>query len=131
MKNKPEVSLLPNYFKIIALAITGLAITLALLSFNELLNLDPNIFIPFGKYIFLMAVIFFAFSKEKDEEKSFTELRLKCLPSAIIFVSIIYIFEAFIELFKSVEQRELKTAYEVLLIFHIYYLVSFYYYKNK
>jgi len=131
MESQPKVSLLPNYFKIIAFIVTGLAIILALLSFNEQLNLDPNIFIPTGKYLFLLALVFFSFSKEKNEEKSFNQLRLKCIIPAIIFSNVFFLFETFMELFKSVEHRELMTAYEVLLIFHIYYLASFYYYKNK
>lgn len=131
LKSYPKVSLLPNYFKIIAYVIAGSALTLPLLSFNERLNLDQNIFIPLGKYLFLLALVFFSFSKMKNETARCGDLRLKCLPSAIIFVSIFYLFKSFIELFKPVEHRELMTAYEVLLIFHIYYSVSFYYYKNK
>jgi len=131
MEVETKKYLLPSYFKIISLVIIGSAITLALLSLNEQLNLDPNIFLPLGKYLFLLALVFFSFSKEKNEEKSFNQLRLKCLIPAIIFANIFFLFETFMELFKSVEHREFMSAFEVLLIFQIYYLVSFYYYKNK
>ena len=123
--------LLPSYFKIISFVITGLALISAIISFNEQLNLNPNIFLPLGKYLFLLALVFFSFSREKNEEKSFNQLRLKCLISAIIFANIFFLFNTFMELFKSVEHREFMSAFEVLLIFHVYYLVSFYYYKNK
>jgi cbb3-type cytochrome oxidase subunit 3 len=123
--------LLPSYFKIISFVIAGLALTSVIISFNTQLNLDPNIFLPLGKYLFLLAMVFFSFSREKNEERSFNQLRLKCLIPAIIFANIFFLFETFMELFKSVEHREFMSAFEVLLIFHIYYLVSFYYYKNK
>ncbi|MBZ9631081.1 hypothetical protein LB465_09840 [Salegentibacter sp. LM13S] len=123
--------LLPSYFKIISLVIIGLAIISAIISFNEQLNLDPNIFLPLGKYLFLLALVFFTFSREKNEEKSFHQLRLKCLIPSIIFANIFFLLETFMELFKSVEHREFMSAFEVLLIFHIYYLVSFFFYKNK
>ena len=131
MEVKTNKHLLPSYFKIISFVITGLALISAIISFNEQLNLDPNIFLPLGKYLFLLALVFFSFSKEKNEEKCFNQLRLKCLIPAIIFANIFFLFETFMELFKSVEHREFMSAFEVLLIFHIYYLVSFYYYKNK
>ncbi len=131
MKVNPESALLPNYFKIIAYVIAGLAIILPLLSFNEQLNLDQNIFIPLGKYLFLLALVFFSFSKEKNETASYRELRLKCLPSAIIFANIFFLLESILELFYSAENREFISAFEVLLIFHIYYLASFYYCKHK
>lgn len=132
MEVETNKHLLPSYFKIISFVITGLAITLALLSFNEQLNLDPNIFLPFGKHLFLLALVFFSFSKEKNEEKHFNQLRLICLIPAIIFANIFFLFETFMEeLFKPVEHREFMSAFEVLMIFHGYYLVSFYYYKNK
>ena len=131
MEVETNKHLLPSYFKIISFVITGLALISAIISFNEKLNLDPNIFLPLGKYLFLLALAFFSFSKEKNEEKSFNQLRLKCLIPAIIFANIFFLFETFMELFKSVEHREFMSAFEVLLIFHVYYLVSFYYYKNK
>ena len=131
MEAETNKHLLPSYFKIISFVIAGLALISAIISFNEQLNLDPNIFLPLGKYLFLLALAFFSFSKEKNEEKSFNQLRLKCLIPAIIFANIFFLFETFMELFKSVEHREFMSAFEVLLIFHVYYLVSFYYYKNK
>lgn len=131
MEVETNKNLLPSYFKIISIILIGLALTSALISFNEQLNLDPHIFLPLGKYLFLLALIFFSFSREKNEEKSFNQLRLKCLIPAIIFANIFFLFENFMELFKSVEHREFMSAFEVLLIFHVYYLVSFYYYKNK
>lgn len=131
MRFETEKHLLPPYFKIISFAITALALISAIISFNEKLNLDPNIFLPLGKYLFLLALVFFSFSREKNEEKIFNQLRLKCLISAIIFANIFFLFNTFMELPESVEHREFMSAFEVLLIFHIYYLVSFYYYKNK
>ena len=131
MEVETNKHLLPSYFKIISFVITGLALISAIISFNDQLNLDPNIFLPLGKYLFLLALVFFSFSREKNEQKSFNQLRLKCLIPAIIFANIFFLFETFMELFKSVEHREFMSAFEVLLIFHIYYLVSFYYYKNK
>ncbi|SFG06213.1 MULTISPECIES: hypothetical protein [Salegentibacter] len=129
MEFETNKHLLPSYFKIISFVIAGLALISAIISFNE--NLDPNILLPLGKYLFLLALAFFSFSKEKNEKKSFNQLRLKCLIPAIIFANIFFLFETFMELFKSVEHREFMSAFEVLLIFHVYYLVSFYYYKNK
>jgi hypothetical protein len=129
MEVETNKHLLPSYFKIISFIIAGLALISAIISFNK--NLDPNIFLPLGKYLFLLALAFFSFSKEKNEKKSFNQLRLKCLIPAIIFANIFFLFETFMELFKSVEHREFMSAFEVLLIFHVYYLVSFYYYKNK
>tara|TARA_A100001518_G_C1158000_1_gene13933 strand:+ start:64 stop:522 length:459 start_codon:yes stop_codon:yes gene_type:complete len=129
MEFETNKHLLPSYFKIISFVIAGLALISAIISFNE--NLDPNILLPLGKYLFLLALAFFSFSKEKNEKKSFNQLRLKCLIPAIIFANIFFLFETFMELFKSVEHREFISAFEVLLIFHVYYLVSFYYYKNK
>lgn len=131
MEVETNKHLLPSYFKIISFVITGLALIFAIISFNEQLNLDPNIFLPLGKYLFLLALVFFSFSREKNEEKSFNQLRLKCLISAIIFANIFFLFNTFMELPESVEHREFMSAFEVLLIFHVYYLVSFYYYKNK
>ena len=131
MRFETEKHLLPPYFKIISFAITALALISAIISFNKKLNLDPNIFLPLGKYLFLLALVFFSFSREKNEEKIFNQLRLKCLISAIIFANIFFLFNTFMELPESVEHREFMSAFEVLLIFHIYYLVSFYYYKNK
>ncbi|MBE7640789.1 hypothetical protein GUB10_10630 [Salegentibacter sp. BLCTC] len=131
MRFETEKHLLPPYFKIISFAITALALISAIISFNEKLNLDPNIFLPLGKYLFLLALVFFSFSREKNEEKNFNQLRLKCLISAIIFANIFFLFNTFMELPESVKHREFMSAFEVLLIFHIYYLVSFYYYKNK
>ncbi|MGW1454653.1 hypothetical protein ACWBC2_06630 [Salegentibacter agarivorans] len=129
MEVETNKHLLPYYFKIISFVIAGLALISTIISFNE--NLDPNIFLPLGKYLFLLALAFFSFSKEKNEKKSFNQLRLKCLIPAIIFANIFFLFETFMELFKSVEHREFMSAFKVLLIFHVYYLVSFYYYKNK
>ena len=129
MEVETNKHLLPSYFKIISFIIAGLALISAIISFNK--NLDPNIFLPLGKYLFLLALAFFSFSKEKNEKKSFNQLRLKCLIPAIIFANIFFLFETFMELFKSVEHREFMSAFKVLLIFHVYYLVSFYYYKNK
>ena len=131
MEAETNKHLLPSYFKIISFVIAGLALTSAIISFNEQLNLDPNIFLPLGKYLFLLALAFFSFSKEKNEEKSFNQLRLKCLIPAIIFANIFFLFNTFMELPESVEHREFMSAFEVLFIFHVYYLVSFYYYKNK
>jgi len=131
MQVETNKHLLPSYFKIISFVIAGLALTSVIISFNTQLNLDPKIFLPLGKYLFLLAMVFFSFSREKNEERSFNQLRLKCLIPAIIFANIFFLFETFMELFKSVEHREFMSAFEVLLIFHIYYLVSFYYYKNK
>ncbi|SKB47699.1 hypothetical protein SAMN05660776_1276 [Salegentibacter holothuriorum] len=133
MEVETNKHLLPSYFKIISFVIAGLALISAVISFNEQLNLAPNIFLPLGKYLFLLALVFFSFSKEKNEKKHFNQLRLKCLIPAIIFANIFFLFETFMEeeLFKSVEHREFMSAFEVLLIFHVYYLVSFYYYKNK
>ncbi len=131
MQVETNKHLLPSYFKIISFVIAGLALTSAIISFNEQLNLDPNIFLPLGKYMFLLALAFFSFSKEKDEKKYFSQLRLKCLIPAIIFANIFFLFNTFMELPESDEHREFMSAFEVLLIFHVYYLVSFYYYKNK
>tara|TARA_R100001369_G_scaffold81667_1_gene112931 strand:+ start:211 stop:645 length:435 start_codon:yes stop_codon:yes gene_type:complete len=131
MEVETNKHLLPSYFKIISFVIAGLALISAIISFNDQLNLDPNIFLPLGKYLFLLALAFFSFSKEKNEKKYFNQLRLKCLIPAIIFANIFFLFETFMELFKSVEHREFISAFEVLLIFHVYYLVCFYYYKNK
>lgn len=131
MEAETNKHLLPSYFKIISFVIAGLALTSAIISFNEQLNLDPNIFLPLGKYMFLLALAFFSFSKEKDEKKYFSQLRLKCLIPAIIFANTFFLFNTFMELPESVEHREFMSAFEVLLIFHVYYLVSFYYYKNK
>ncbi len=85
MKANPETALLPKYFKTIAYVIAGLSVVIGLMSYFDELNLDENIFIPLGKYLFLLAIFFFTFSREKNERKYLNALRYKYLTSAIIF----------------------------------------------
>ncbi|OEY72294.1 hypothetical protein APR40_03360 [Salegentibacter salarius] len=66
MEVETNKHLLPSYFKIISFVITGLSLISAIISFNEQLNLDPNIFLPLGKYFFLLALaVFFIFKRKK------------------------------------------------------------------
>lgn len=90
MKFDPAKKLLPTYYKTIAYAIAGLSIVLGILSYYEQLNLNKDIFIPLAKYLFLLALIFFSFSKEKIERPRYNEIRLKNLVSGIFFISFFF-----------------------------------------
>ncbi|SHF99194.1 hypothetical protein SAMN05444483_10414 [Salegentibacter echinorum] len=131
MKFDPNKKLLPTYFKTIAYAIAGLSVVLGVLSYVEQVNLNKDIFIPLAKYLFLLALIFFSFSKEKIERKRYIEIRLKNLVSGILFITLFFLFDAAMELPRSIENRENKTGFELLMLFHIYYLIMFQRDKSK
>ena len=131
MKFYPHKKNLPTYFKTLAYVIAGLSVALGMLSYLEQLNLNKDIFIPLAKYMFLLALIFFSFSKEKIERTRYNEIRLKNLISGIFFMTIFFLFDAAMELPRSIENRENKTGFELLMLFHIYYLIMFQKDKSK
>lgn len=131
MKFDPAKKLLPTYYKTIAYVIAGIAIILAILSYYAQLNLNKAIFIPLAKYLFLLALTFFSFSKEENERPGYNEIRLKNLISGIAIISLFFLFDAAMDLFSSIENRENKTGFEILMLFHIYYLITFQRDKSK
>ncbi|MCY2687626.1 hypothetical protein [Salinimicrobium sp. TH3] len=125
-------NLLPHYWKMIALGIFVLTMTLWFINAAkpELIHLDPYKFSWILKIIILFSLLLFVSTREKEENPRIAKLRLSCLFTAITVGSLIPIVEVFMEVLFEGENAEITTGYELMMVVLLVYYLSFYIKKN-
>lgn len=125
-------NLLPHYWKKIALGIFVLAMATWFIKVSnpELINLDPYKFSWILKIVILFSLLLFVSTKEEAENERTTQLRLKCLFSAITVGVFFLILEVFMEVLFEGENAEITSGYELMMVVLVIYYLSFYIKKN-
>ncbi|GAA4311833.1 hypothetical protein GCM10023115_32350 [Pontixanthobacter gangjinensis] len=128
-------NLLPYQYKNIGLAL-GILGVLAYIGLEVYLEnqplklLDPLVAKWIIKDIFLIGLCLIAFANEKEETNQISLLRAEYFKKAFIFGVSIFILGTISEMIFSKGNFDLKTAYEILVMVLLFYLVTYNFRKN-
>ena len=125
--------LLPNYYKKIALAIGIIALASLIFKYllTDVLIIEQTRLEWIIKDIILISLLGIVFSREKNESKKISELRLKELKAALGFGFFIFLFDSVQELIFWDGIHETRSGYGILIGILLFHLVFFTYKKSR
>ncbi len=127
-----KISLLPHYFKKIALIIFILAMTTLIINtiYPEIINLENSKTNWVLKILILASLLTSMFTKEKNETEKIAQLRLKTILVSVGFGIAYLIIDMIFNLIFSDGKYDMKSGYEMMMIIFLYYFITFSIKKN-
>ena len=127
-----KISLLPHYFKKIALIIFILAMTTLIINtiYPEIINLENSKTNWVLKILILASLLTSMFTKEKNETEKIAQLRLKTILVSVGFGVAFLIIDMISDLIFSYGKYDMKSGYEMMMIIFLYYFITFSIKKN-
>ena len=127
-----KISLLPHYFKKIALIIFILAMTTLIINtiYPEIINLENSKTNWVLKILILASLLTSMFTKEKNETEKIAQLRLKTILVSVGFGVAFLIIDMISDLIFSDGKYDMKSGYEMMMIIFLYYFITFSIKKN-
>jgi len=121
--------LLPSYFKDIGLALIIISIAILIINYiyQDLFKVNQQIFKWIFKDLILLGTTFISFSYQKNETRQITKMRFEKLANALLFGSFFFLFDSIPEIIYGSSKFELISAYEILLIVLLYFIILFHY----
>mgnify|MGYP001056890845 CR=1 FL=1 len=120
-------ALLPNYYKKIGLGLFALSLigfTLNLF-YSDVISMDPQLLKWIFKDVLLIALLFIAFSREKEESEHLNTIRFEKLKDSVLVGGVFILLDSISELVFYDGNLDMSSGYKILIVMLLYYIITY------
>ena len=120
-------ALLPHYYKKVGLSLFALSLigfTLNLF-YSDVISIDPQLLKWIFKDVLLIALLFIAFSREKEESEHLNTIRFEKLKDSVLVGGVFILLDSISELVFYDGNLDMSSGYKILIVMLLYYIITY------
>ena len=118
-------ALLPNYYKKVGLGLFALSLIglISSLFYNDVISMDPQLLKWIFKDLLLIALLFIAFAREKEESEHLNTIRFEKLKDSVVVGGVFILLDSISAFYGG--DLDISSGYNILVIMLFYYIITY------